>query len=145
MSLEYADCKECGAAGLLVCYGDTFQDIGAPTYAIFCEGCGNEGPIRTSKAAAVQDWAMLGKRRGGDIMQDAIAQVMADNGFTLVMCQISIPTVMENKGRELNKLAKVVCPRQHAKWVHWDSRRDTYCYVCGDSTRMSYTGEMQLE
>jgi hypothetical protein len=81
---------------------------------------------------------MLGKRGKSMTMSDAIEQgYMA---FQQWACG-----AMENTGRELNKLAKVVCPHNHEKWVQWDSRRDSYCYADSCGLRMTYSGEMKLE
>jgi hypothetical protein len=156
MSLEYADCKECGGEGQLFCWGAEFPEIGPETYAIHCEDCSNEGPIRPSQAEASREWAMLGKRGETMTMSDAIEQgYMA---FQQWACGAITTRPLSDfyklyggslaaidTGRELNKLAKVVCPRKHEKWVHWDSRRDAQCYVDDCGLRMAYSGEMKLE
>lgn len=138
MSLEHADCKECGGEGQLFCWGSEFPEIGPETYAIHCEDCENEGPIRPSQAEASREWAMLGKRSKTMTMSGALEQ-----GY--MAFQQWVCGAMEDKGRELNKLAKVVCPRKHEKWVNWDSRRDSYCYVDSCGLHMAYSGEMRLE
>ena len=139
MSLEYADCKECGGEGeLFSCLDVYFPEREPGSYVIRCKDCHNEGPIRPSQEEASREWAMLGKRRNPMTMSDAIEQ-----GY--LAFQQWVCGAMEDKGRELNKLAKVVCPHNHEKWVHWDSRRDTYCYECGGGTHMTYSGEMRLE
>jgi hypothetical protein len=81
---------------------------------------------------------MLGKRSKTMTMSGALEQ-----GY--MAFQQWVCGAMEDKGRELNKLAKVVCPRKHEKWVNWDSRRDSYCYVDSCGLHMAYSGEMRLE
>jgi len=54
--IRACDCKVCGGEGHLFCWDDAHPEIGQETYAVHCEDCDNEGPIKPSASKAVEAW-----------------------------------------------------------------------------------------